>query len=149
MIELTGTIHDIELLEGFCSEGVESGNVVKLKDSETYDEQQDGFDVNEEDNKFSVKVYNSYLVKVKRTETIFGYRFMAYPWNVKIRFWYDKRQHEAGFKITEEGLQVIMQSASAVEFLQKLNGNLGSKDMNMDRVAALLNKVLDSRKMKQ
>ncbi len=144
-LEFVSTCHDMNRLEGICSNLVRVGMAKKVKDTTFYENQEDGMKVASDNgdkyvqNKFGTKVYYNYLVRVAANA------LMVTPCMVAVRFWYDKRLNKAGIKISEEGLIIILHSFTVLNLLKKMNIQLGGGHdgkLELDKVAELLTVAL-------
>jgi hypothetical protein len=63
---------------------------------------------------------------------------------VNVRFWYDRRYDKASFKISSEGLAMIMQSMTVLSFLTKLGKKMSTNGhgVNMDDLEGVLKEAL-------
>jgi len=142
-IEFTSNCYAISLLESACSELVKKGAAKSIKDTRTADFEtgryiHDNTKREElQDKGFDICVYRHYLIRIKTAP-------VHLPRTADIRFWYDKRINRAGIKLQSEALMAIMQSVTVVEYLQKLNVQLGGSDgdLALDKVADALTETL-------
>lgn len=142
-IEFTSNCYAVGLLENACMELVRKGAARSTKDTRSADFETDRYIHDNtkkeelQDKGFDVCVYRHYLIRIKTAP-------VHLPRTADIRFWYDKRINRAGIKLQAEALMAIMQSVTVIEYLQRLNVQLGGTDgdLTLDKVAEALTETL-------
>ena len=148
MIEFFTNHHGARIIERACEVLVAKGAAKCVKDSREGEAELEKYikdeqmikDLREEnkDRNFGVVVYDNYVIRVSSA--------LAFESHISVvRIWYDKHTKQAGIKISEEDLMAIIQTATVVNLLHKLDISLGGgKDgkMTLDKVAALMTQTV-------